>query len=119
MLKAERISCSDPKLSDAQTCNFEAIKHSQPTRGDPESQPLRAVSETSPDSRANLPGAIPDSLKSSTIACLSPSRYTRTSVPDATGVQLFVRTPSACLIPLKPSFRGQKCRFGREKPGEA
>ena len=27
MLKAERISCSDPKLSDAQTCNFEAIKH--------------------------------------------------------------------------------------------
>lgn len=28
MLKAERISCSDPKLSDAQTRNFEAIKHS-------------------------------------------------------------------------------------------
>ena len=27
MLKAERISCSDPKLSDAQTRNFEAIKH--------------------------------------------------------------------------------------------
>ena len=29
MLKAERISCSDPKLSDAQTRNFEAIKHSK------------------------------------------------------------------------------------------
>lgn len=29
MLKAERISCSDPKLSDAQTRNFEAIKHSR------------------------------------------------------------------------------------------
>ena len=28
MLKAERISCSGPKLSDAQTRNFEAIKHS-------------------------------------------------------------------------------------------
>lgn len=28
MPKAERISCSDPKLSDAQTRNFEAIKHS-------------------------------------------------------------------------------------------
>ena len=28
MLKAERISCPDPKLSDAQTRNFEAIKHS-------------------------------------------------------------------------------------------
>ena len=27
MLKAERISCSGPKLSDAQTRNFEAIKH--------------------------------------------------------------------------------------------
>lgn len=32
MPKAERISCSDPKLSDAQTCNFEAIKHNR--RGD-------------------------------------------------------------------------------------
>ena len=31
MLKAERISCSGPKLSDAQTRNFEAIKH---TRGE-------------------------------------------------------------------------------------
>ena len=29
MLKAERISCSDPKLSDAQTFNFEAIKHTR------------------------------------------------------------------------------------------
>ena len=29
MLKAERISCSDPKLSDAQTRNFEAIKHTR------------------------------------------------------------------------------------------
>ena len=29
MLKAERITCSDPKLSDAQTRNFEAIKHTQ------------------------------------------------------------------------------------------
>ena len=28
MLKAERISCSGPKLSDAQTRNFEAIKYS-------------------------------------------------------------------------------------------
>ena len=28
MLEAERISCSGPKLSDAQTRNFEAIKHS-------------------------------------------------------------------------------------------
>lgn len=27
MLKAERISCSGPKLSDAQIRNFEAIKH--------------------------------------------------------------------------------------------
>ena len=34
MLKAERISCSGPKLSDAQTRNFEAIKHthSEPRR---------------------------------------------------------------------------------------
>ena len=29
MLKAERISCSGPKLSDAQTRNFEAIKHTR------------------------------------------------------------------------------------------
>ena len=29
MLKAEGISCSGPKLSDAQTRNFEAIKHTQ------------------------------------------------------------------------------------------
>jgi hypothetical protein len=28
MLEAERISCSGPKLSDAQTRDFEAIKHS-------------------------------------------------------------------------------------------
>ncbi len=27
MLNAERISCSGPKLSDAQTRNFEALKH--------------------------------------------------------------------------------------------
>ena len=33
MLKAERISCSGPKLSDAQTRNFEAIKHRY-TQGD-------------------------------------------------------------------------------------
>ena len=33
MLKAERISCSDPKLSDAQTRNFEAIKHTMGGRG--------------------------------------------------------------------------------------
>ena len=32
MLKAERISCSGPKLSDAQTRNFEAIKHSKLAR---------------------------------------------------------------------------------------
>ena len=30
MLKAERISCSGPKLSDAQTRNFEAIKRTGP-----------------------------------------------------------------------------------------
>ena len=29
MLKAERVSRSDPKLSDAQTRNFEAIKYSK------------------------------------------------------------------------------------------
>ena len=32
MLKAVRISCPDPKLSDAQTRNFEAIKHTAPPR---------------------------------------------------------------------------------------
>ena len=32
MLKDERISCSGPKLSEAQTRNFEAIKHSRPRR---------------------------------------------------------------------------------------
>ena len=37
MLKAERVSRSDPKLSDAQTRNFEAIKYSlvgKPPKGD-------------------------------------------------------------------------------------
>lgn len=33
MLKAERISCSGPKLSDAQTRNFEAIKHKRDDGG--------------------------------------------------------------------------------------
>lgn len=32
MLKAERVSRSDPKLSDAQTRNFEAIKYTLPVR---------------------------------------------------------------------------------------
>ena len=34
MLKAERISCSGPKLSDAQTRNFEAIKYTMRFAGD-------------------------------------------------------------------------------------
>lgn len=49
MLKAERISCSGPKLSDAQTRNFEAIKHNGEyyrvcrTRGMGHGRALKAV----------------------------------------------------------------------------
>lgn len=45
MLKAERISRSGPKLSDAQTRNFEAIKYTRAQR-----------TERRPDSRRKGPG---------------------------------------------------------------
>ena len=51
MLKAERISCSGPKLSDAQTRNFEAIKHKISVEGTDFDYPApsRALLEVLPD----------------------------------------------------------------------
>ena len=53
MLKAERISCSGPKLSDAQTRNFEAIKHSLDDVSDSEVQEVYDSLNRRPRKRLN------------------------------------------------------------------
>lgn len=99
MLKAERISCSGPKLSDAQTRNFEAIKHTlsaarPPGRPMPRStRPRRGRSRERP----SIP-PLPAGARSSRMQRAYRRRWERRStsaIPTIHGSGAPTRTPMA------------------------